>query len=41
MPKPVRLIKLEAVPTCGIFEVRFSDGTHRAISTGTTPQAAA
>jgi hypothetical protein len=27
MPEPVRLIKHEAVPKCGSFEVRFSDGS--------------
>jgi hypothetical protein len=26
MPEPVRLIKHEAVPKCGSFEVSFSDG---------------
>jgi hypothetical protein len=26
MPEPVRLIKHEAVPKCGSFEVRFLDG---------------
>jgi hypothetical protein len=26
MPEPVRLMKHEAVPKCGSFEVRFSDG---------------
>ena len=27
-PEPVHLIKHEAVPKCGSFEVRFSDGMH-------------
>jgi len=27
MPEPVRLIKLEAVPKSGSYEVRFSDGS--------------
>jgi hypothetical protein len=40
MTEPVRLIKHEAVPKCRSFEVRFSDGTHRAISIGTTYRAA-
>lgn len=26
MPNPVRLIKHEAVPDCGSYEVRYSDG---------------
>jgi hypothetical protein len=32
----IRIIKHEAVPNCGSFEVRFSDGRPSRISTGKT-----
>jgi len=37
----VRLIKHEAVPKCGSFEVRFADGRPSDISIGMTLQAVA
>ncbi len=40
MTDRVRMIKHEAVPQCGIFEVRYPDGRPSQYITGMTYQAA-